>query len=80
MTTLLVTEQELNSRLYALLEDVQKGSEIVISRSGKPLARIIPIENDKKLIRFGVLRDKVWVADDFDTPLPEKIIAEFEGR
>ncbi len=80
MTTTMVTEQELSSRMQMLLEDVQRGAEIVISRSGKPLARLLPIEKDKNPIRFGVLHGKAWVADDFDSPLPESVLAAFEGR
>ncbi len=80
MTTTMVTEQELSSRMQSLLEEVQRGAEIVISRSGKPLARLLPIEKDKSPIRFGVLCGKAWVADDFDSPLPEAVLAAFEGR
>ena len=80
MTTTMITEQELSSRMQSLLEDVQRGAEIVISRSGKPMARILPMETDKSSIRFGVLRGKAWVADDFDSPLPEGVLAAFEGR
>lgn len=80
MTPTMVTEQELSSRMQSLLEDVQRGAEIVISRSGKPLARLMPIEKDITPIRFGVLRGKAWVADNFDSPLPEEILAAFEGR
>ena len=79
MTTMMVTEQELNCRLQALLEDVQRGTEIVISRSGKPLARLLPFESEKKPICFGVLRDKARIAEDFDAPLPEDVLAAFEG-
>lgn len=80
MTPTMVTEQELSSRMQSLLEDVQRGAEIVISRSGKPLAQLVPIEKDIAPICFGVLRGKAWVADDFDSPLPEEILAAFEGR
>ncbi len=75
MTTTMVTEQELTFRMQSLLEDVQRGAEIVIFRSGKPLARLLPIEKDKSPIRFGVLRNKARVAKDFDAPLPEDILA-----
>ena len=80
MATMNVTVQELDGQLRTLLEDVQKGAEIVISSSGKPLARLLPFENKKKTIRFGVLRDKAWVAEDFDAPLPDGVLAEFEGH
>jgi hypothetical protein len=31
-------------------------------------------------IRFGVLKGKVRVAADFDAPLPDEVLAGFEGR
>ncbi len=80
MTTMNVTVQELGQQLNTLIAEVQTGAEIVISSSGKPFARLLPFDNDKKDIRFGVLRGKVKVADDFDAPLPDDILAEFEGR
>jgi prevent-host-death family protein len=79
MATMTVTVQELDKQIHTLLAEVQRGAEIVISSSGKPLARLLPFDNDKKKIRFGVLKGKVKVADDFDAPLPDDILAEFEG-
>jgi prevent-host-death family protein len=79
MATMTVTVQELDKQIHTLLAEVQRGAEIVISSSGKPLARLLPFDNDKKILRFGVLKGKVKVADDFDAPLPDDIIAEFEG-
>ncbi len=35
---------------------------------------------EKRLITFGLLQGKGWIADDFDGPLPEEILAQFEGR
>jgi hypothetical protein len=34
----------------------------------------------KRPIRLGLLQGKGWIADDFDAPLPEKLLAQFEGR
>jgi prevent-host-death family protein len=79
MATKTVTVQELDKQIHALLAEVQRGAEIVISSSGKPLARLLPFDNDKKKLRFGVLKGKVKVAGDFDAPLPDDILAEFEG-
>jgi hypothetical protein len=33
---------------------------------------------EKTPIVFGLLKGKIWVADDFDAPLPPEILAEFE--
>ncbi len=80
MATLTVTVKELDNQIHTLLAEVQRGAEVVISSSGKPLARLLPYDDIEKNIRFGVLRGKVKVADDFDAPLPDNILAEFEGR
>lgn len=33
----------------------------------------------KRRIRFGVLKGRIWVADDFDAPLPEHVLIGFES-
>jgi len=35
---------------------------------------------EKTPIVFGLLKGKIWVADDFDAPLPDELLAQFEGR
>ncbi|WP_427312137.1 type II toxin-antitoxin system Phd/YefM family antitoxin [Cupriavidus sp. H39] len=63
-----------------LVDAASAGEEIIIAKAGKPAARLVPIESDKVARRFGVLKGKIRVADDFDVPLPDDVIAEFEGR
>ena len=43
-------------------------------------ARITRLEEPKRRIRFGVLKGKVTIAKDFDAPLPDAVLAGFEGR
>ncbi len=47
-----------------------------------PVASQSPPGNDapppKRRIRYGVLKGRIWVADDFDAPLPEHVLASFE--
>jgi len=69
---------EAKTQLSKLIERVEKGEEIVIARAGKPVARITKLEPQKPKIRFGGLKGKIWVADDFDAPLPAEILSEFE--
>jgi len=54
-------------------------SKTSIAEEGRPLARISRID-EKVGIRFGVLKGRVKILEDFDTPLPEEVLAEFEGR
>ena len=63
-----------------LLEEVAGGEEIVIAKAGRPVARLVPIEAPTSQRKLGILKDKLLVPDDFDAPLPDDLIAAFEGR
>ncbi|QRR07662.1 type II toxin-antitoxin system Phd/YefM family antitoxin [Burkholderia sp. MS455] len=63
-----------------LVDAAAAGEEIVIAKSGKPTARLVPIEPVKPQRRFGGLKSKGQITDDFDAPLPDDVLASFEGR
>ena len=69
---------EAKTHLSKLIEKVERGEDVIIARAGKPVARLTGLVPDKPKIRFGGLKGKIWVADDFDAPLPPEILAEFE--
>ncbi|HEX4172540.1 MAG TPA: type II toxin-antitoxin system prevent-host-death family antitoxin [Acetobacteraceae bacterium] len=68
------------SQLSRLLDAAAAGEEVVIARAGKPIARLVPVEQKKEPRKLGALAGKLHVPDDFDDPLPDEIIADFEGR
>ncbi len=69
---------EAKTNLSKLLRRVSVGEEIIITRSGEPIAKIVPIKPDQKR-RFGIDADRYEVPDDFNEPLPEELIAAFES-
>jgi prevent-host-death family protein len=72
---------EAKTQLSKLVDLASSGTDVVIARAGKPVARLTTIEQPKKKpIVYGLLEGKGWIADDFDTPLPEEIQKYFEGR
>jgi prevent-host-death family protein len=71
---------EAKTRLSQLVDKAAAGEDVVVSRNGKPLVRITRLEETKRPIRFGVLKGKVKIAKDFDAPLPDDVLASFEGR
>ncbi len=71
---------EAKTQFSRLVEAVASGEEIVIAKAGVPAARLVPIERKKTVRRFGGLKGKIRIADDFDEPLPDDVIAAFEGR
>lgn len=71
---------EAKTRLSQLVDKAAEGQDVVVSRNGKPLVRITRLVAPKRRVRFGVLKGQVKVANDFDAPLPEALMAQFEGR
>lgn len=68
-------------QLATLIEQVEAGEEVQISRGGKPVAKLVPIKSNEKTRRvLGQLGGKLKIPADFDAPLPEEILASFEGR
>lgn len=71
---------EAKTQLSKLVEKAEHGQDVVIARAGKPVARLTQLEPVKRPIRFGMLKGKIHVAEDFDAPLPDDVLAGFEGR
>jgi prevent-host-death family protein len=68
---------EAKTHLSRLLEDVQGGEEVVITRRGEEVARLVP-PRGRPVRQFGVDRGRYAVPDDFDAPLPADELAAFE--
>jgi prevent-host-death family protein len=75
-----VNIHEAKTQFSRLVDAAASGEEIIIAKAGKPAARLVPLERAKVTRRFGGLKGKVRIADDFDAPLPDEVIAAFEGR
>lgn len=56
------------------------GEDIVIAKAGRPAARLVAYVEKEPSIRFGLLRGQIGIAADFDAPMPEDIVAAFEGN
>jgi len=66
------------TQLSRLVDQAAAGKDVIIARGGKPVARLTSLGTPKRSLRFGLLRGKVKVAKDFDSPLPEEVLAQFE--
>ena len=63
-----------------LVTAASNGEEIIIAKAGKPAARLMPLAGVKPARRFGALKGKIRISDDFDAALPDALLAAFEGR
>lgn len=77
MTTV-VNVYEAKTQLSRLLEQVERGEEVVVARAGRPIARLVPYASSGEPRRLGRLAGQVWIADDFDA-YDGEITAMFEG-
>lgn len=72
---------EAKASLSKLIEQVLLGHEVIIGKAGKPVAKLVPFENDTRPRQLGAgkWKGKVWMADDFDD-LPEDVLKLFTGE
>ena len=80
MSNATVNTYEAKTPLPRLVDQAAAGEEIIIARGGKPVAKLSQLSAPVREIRFGVLKGQVKVAAEFDAPLPDEVIAAFEGR
>lgn len=73
-----VNTHEAKTRLSELLARTASGEEIIIAKAGRPIARLCPYEKGSAARVSGLDRGRVFVREDFDAPLPEDILREFE--
>ena len=73
-----VSIREARQYLDQLIDKVLQGNEVIISRAGYPVAKLVPVSMNKSRRKLGLMKGKIWIADDFEAPLPKALIDEFE--
>ena len=74
-----VNIHEAKTQLSRLLQRVSCGEDVIIARAGKPIACLSRIPQEPAQRRPGSARGQVQIAPDFDAPLPDGILADFES-
>ena len=74
----MVNVHEAKTHLSRLLARVMGGEEIVIAKSGKPVARLIPFSKKTSERNPGSAAGDIVVSPDFDAPLPDELLESFE--
>jgi len=66
----LVNVHQAKTHLSQLLQEVEQGQEVVIARSGVPIARLVAWQAPAQPVAApGAMRGQIQLADDFDAPL-----------
>ncbi|HVV52563.1 MAG TPA: type II toxin-antitoxin system Phd/YefM family antitoxin [Polyangia bacterium] len=74
-----VNVHDVKNHFSELLARVEQGEEVVIARAGNPVARLVP-EKKQLAPTFGADRGKFTIPNDFDGPLPDYLLADFDAR
>ncbi len=69
---------EAKTHLSNLLERVAAGEEVLIAKAGVPVARLVPVVLPAEQRPLGTEQGRVFIADDFDAPLPADVLDSFE--
>jgi prevent-host-death family protein len=56
---------EAKTRLSQLVQQALDGEEVILAKAGKPLVKLVPTDHKKK-IKFGLMKGKIKIADDFN--------------
>lgn len=68
---------EAKTRLSQLVEQAEKGDEIIIARAGRPVARLVAFRKPAVARKPGRLKGRIRIGRNFDRPLPAGL---FEGK
>jgi prevent-host-death family protein len=75
-----VNVHEAKTNFSKLLQRVALGEEITIAKAGIPVAKLVPVQVEKPKRTLGLYKGQIWMADDFDAPLPDDILSGFLGE
>jgi len=77
-----VNIHESRTHLSRLVDAAAKGESFVIARAGKPVVKVVPLEEapKKPVRRLGFITGQTSVPDDFDAMGQGETIRMFEGE
>ncbi len=75
-----VSVYDAKTNLSRLLDRAAEGEEIIITRNGRPVAKLVAATPVRGPRRLGVLKGRIRIRKDFDAPLPDDVVDAFEGK
>ena len=75
-----VNIHEAKTHLSRLVEQAARGETFVIAKAGKPMVKVVPIENPSRRSKFGFMKGQIKIPADFDRLAQEEIEKLFGMR
>jgi len=67
---------EAKAKFSELVDAAARGDGTIIAKFGTPVAMLVPLSQAKHApIKFGTLKGKIWIADDFDDPVLDESLS-----
>ncbi len=76
---MIVNMYEAKTHLSKYVARALEGEEIIIAKNNRPLCKLKPIKTFMKERQPGLSKGLIEISPDFDAPLPEEIIVQFES-
>jgi prevent-host-death family protein len=74
-----VTIHRAKTQLSKLLEQVERGEEVIIARGKTPVARLVRYRRESPKRGFGSMKGRARIGPEFWEPLPEEELKLWEG-
>lgn len=72
---------EVKEHLANFVRRAEAGETIILTRYNRPVAQLAPLDRPAHTRRpAGLCAGELRVGDDFNDPLPDAVVAAFEGR
>jgi prevent-host-death family protein len=75
-----VNIHQAKTQFSRLIELAASGEEIIIAKSGQPVARLVPYQTKDVVRRPGAMRGKIRIKKNFDEALPKELLASLAGK
>ncbi len=72
-----VNMHQAKTELSRLVASALEGEEVIITRDGKPVAKLMPIREDRKP---GMDKGKIWYAPDAFEPMSDDELNDWEPK
>ena len=69
-----VSFQEAKTHVARMLDRVSQGEVIIIAKAGKPVARLVSVQERPEQRVLGSASGRIVVGEDFGAPLPEEVL------
>ncbi len=66
----MVALHDAKAQLFRQIDEAAAGEEIVIAKSGKPVARLVGLARPAKRRPLGTMKGRIKIGPDFNAPLP----------